>query len=357
MSIATRVSSLIFASLLLPTLTAQQNTAQRDVTPAQQIVPANGPDARRIHLDVVVTNKAGKPVPGLQQQDFTLLDSKTARPLTSFRAVTGNEPVSVVLLVDAVNSTYQQVTYARQQIDRFLLANDGKLAHRTKLAFFTDTGTQIQQGYTTDGHALSEALNQYTVGLRSITRATGFYGASDRYQLSLTTLQQLAQAEGRGPGRKIFLWISPGWPILSGPHIYLDGKQEQQLFGSIVGLSTMLRQSHITLYGVDPLGAAQSVGSTYYYQVFLKGVSKPGQVSAGNLSLQVLAIQSGGLAQSSSNDVAALLQQCMDDMDAYYEISFDPPPAEHVDEYHPLEIRVAQPGLTARTRTGYYAQP
>jgi hypothetical protein len=27
------------------------------------------------------------------------------------------------------------------------------------------------------------------------------------------------------------------------------------------------------------------------------------------------------------------------------------------DEYHQLQIKLAKPGLTARTRQGYYAQP
>ncbi len=89
----------------------------------------------------------------------------------------------------------------------------------------------------------------------------------------------------------------------------------------------------------------------------MKGVSKPSQVDAGDLSLQVLATQSGGLALHSSNDVAGLLQTCLADTEAYYELSFKPLPAEHRDEYHHLEIRLARPGLTGRTREGYYAQP
>ena len=64
----------------------------------------------------------------------------------------------------------------------------------------------------------------------------------------------------------------------------------------MVGLSTQLRQARITLYSVDPLVSNQGVGRTSYYQEFLKGVSKPSQVNVGNLSLQVLAVQSGGLA-------------------------------------------------------------
>jgi hypothetical protein len=96
---------------------------------------------------------------------------------------------------------------------------------------------------------------------------------------------------------------------------------------------------------------------TSYYKDFLKGVSKPSEVNLGDLSLPVLAIQSGGLALNSSNNIAGLIQECVADAAPYYEISFDSSPAERLDEYHHLEVKVAKPGLTARTRQGYYAQP
>ncbi len=75
----------------------------------------------------------------------------------------------------------------------------------------------------------------------------------------------------------------------------------------------------------------------------------------GDLSLPVLAIQSGGLALNSSNNIAGLIQECVADAAPYYEISFDSSPADRSDEYHHLEVKVAKPGLTARTRQGYYA--
>jgi hypothetical protein len=81
------------------------------------------------------------------------------------------------------------------------------------------------------------------------------------------------------------------------------------------------------------------------------------EVQLGNLGLPVLAIQSGGLALNVSNDLAGLLQKCLSDTAPYYEISFDPPAAGQRDEFHHLEIQIAKPGLTARTRQGYYAQP
>jgi hypothetical protein len=45
------------------------------------------------------------------------------------------------------------------------------------------------------------------------------------------------------------------------------------------------------------------------------------------------------------------------DAGAYYEISFDPTTTDRPNEYHQLEVRVAKPGLTARTRQGYYSLP
>jgi VWFA-related protein len=311
----------------------------------------------KIYLDVVVTPKNGKPVAGLQQQDFTLLDNKVAQSLTSFQAFGPQAPVEVILVIDAVNATYQTVAFERQQIEKFLQANGNHLAHPTALAVLTDTGTQMQNSFSTDGKQLSDALDHYTVGLRTIRRSTGIYGADERLQLSLKALQELSAREGPRPGRKLILWVSPGWPILSGPGIQLDNKQQQGIYATIVSVSTMLREGRITLYNIDPLGASQSVSRAFYYESFMKGVSKPSQTDIGDLSLQVLSTQSGGLVLTSSNDVAALLQRAIDDAEAYYEVSFNPSPSEHGDEYHRLDVQVAGPGLTARTRQSYYANP
>ena len=324
---------------------------------AQQNMSAGNAPAT-ILLDVVVTHKSGPPVAELQQKDFTLFDNKVPRPITSFHALGGSQsPVEIILLIDAVNTSYLRIAYERDQIDRFLRANNGHLAHPLSLAIFTDTGTQIQGASSSDGNALSALLDKSAIGLRSIRRSSGIYGADERLQLSLDTLHRLVALETTRPGRKIILWVSPGWPILSGPHIDLDARQRQQIFSDVVGLSTALRQARITLYSVDPLGVDESVIRDFYYQAFTKGVSKLNDVYVGDLALQVLAEQTGGLVLNASNDITTELQRCVADAEAYYELSFEPPPAEHPDEYHHIEVQVAKPGLTARTRQGYYSSP
>jgi VWFA-related protein len=203
-------------------------------------------------------------------------------------------------------------------------------------------------------------LNQKQFGLRTINRAQGVYGDNERIQLSLNALKQFIGYEAAMPGRKLMVWISPGWPFLSGPGMELDltSKQRQELFNSIVVFSDALRRARITLYDVDPLGLADAgqYRTTEYIQ-FSKAVRKAGQAQRGHLALQVLASQSGGRVLNSSNDVAGEIATCVADANGFYVLSFDGLAGDGPNEYHTLEIKIDKPGLAARTRSGYYAQP
>jgi len=242
-------------------------------------------------------------------------------------------------------------------VQKFLRTNGGHLAHPTTIAVLTDNGTQMQKDFSSDGKALSASLDHYTIGLRQITRSTGIWGANDRAQISLTAVRQLTAFAASVPGRTIVLWVSPGWPLLSGARIQLDSKQQRQIFDDVITFSAQLRQANVTLYNINPLGPGEDLLRANYYQEFVKGVSKSAQTDLADLSLQVLAAQSGGLVLQGDSDVTGLLTRCLEDTASWYEITFDPQVAERPNEYHRVEIMVDKPGLTARTRTGYYAQP
>jgi VWFA-related protein len=165
----------------------------------------------------------------------------------------------------------------------------------------------------------------------------------------------LAAHEAARPGRKLILWVSPGWPLLSGPEMQLTVKQEQQLFDDVVSISTQLREANVALYSIDPLGTADIGSRTFYWQSFLKGVSRPSQAQVGNLGLQVIAAQSGGLVLNSSNDVTGELRKCVADNGSYDELTFDAPIDDRPNAYHQLEVKVDKPGVMVRTRQGYYS--
>jgi VWFA-related protein len=348
----TKLAGALFVSLLSAALSVA----------AQQSVPAVAPQApspssQQLHLDVVVDTKNGEPVINLAQQDFTILDNKTPRPITSFKVVTAaQEPVEVILLIDAVNTPFSLVSYMRDQSVNFLKAHEGRLAHPTAIAIFTDKGIQLSSGFSTNGISLADALEHQLIGLREITRDSQ-WGDNERLQISLGALHQLADFGSKLPGRKIVLWISPGWPLFSGPHMDLSIRQEQQIFSEVVDLSTRFRQIGLTLYNINPIGVSESLPQAFYYKSFLKGVSRPDQAQFGNLGLQVFATQSGGLVFEGNSDVAGLIQKSLADAQSWYQIDFDPLPADKPNEYHHIEIKVDQPGLVARSRDGYYANP
>ncbi len=319
-----------------------------------------GQDARRnLHLDVVVTDKLGRPAQGLSVADFALLDNDQPRKIVSFEAhapgaQAAESPTQIIILFDTVNVPFDSVSYARQQVGNFLEQNGGHLTYPVALYFLTDTKVVGQEKPTTDGEGLAAQLVATEGRVRADNRVFGDFGRIERFQYSLKMISAIVERLQTEPGRKLLIWVGPGWPMLDEPGLDFSTRQQQKLFTNIVGFSTLMRQARVDLYSIS-LGSPDR--GTYLYESYVKGVKKVTQAQAPNLGLKVLAVQSGGLALAPSNNLAAAIDTCIQDAGTYYSLSFEAPPAGGPNEYHELKVRVDQPGLTARTNTGYYDQP
>lgn len=89
----------------------------------------------------------------------------------------------------------------------------------------------------------------------------------------------------------------------------------------------------------------------------MKGVKTFHGADFGNLALKVLVTQTGGKIMGPDNDLVGQINGCIENANAFYRISFNPPAAEHADEYHDLKVQVDKPGVMVRTTTGYYNEP
>jgi VWFA-related protein len=363
-------SQLLALSLCIPGLASALQTAA-PTAPEQQAAPAApalaarpayqpvpAPAEGRIQLDVVVTDKAGKPVPGLELQDFILKDDDQPAKILSFHAAAaavenGSHPVEVIVLLDAVNLGFQTVAQSRDQIAKFLRRNEGHLAQPVSVFLFTDDGAKVLLQPSMDGNALAAQLEKTDAGLRTVGRSAQ-YGDFDRFDLSLKWISDIAKSEAKRPSRKLLIWAGPGWPMLDRPGLDISSKAEQQMFSTIVNLSTTLREAQMAVYSVT-LGDSRL--GTFLYQDFLKGVKTYDKARPGDLALKVLVVQSGGHVITPDNDIAGQIERCVQDAEAYYQVSFDPPPADRLNEYHNLKVEIDKPGLTVRTSTGYYNQP
>jgi VWFA-related protein len=344
---------------------ANQAAPDRDHPALSHRTPPNpGAPEGQIKLDVLVTDAAGRPVAGLERQDFTLLDDKKPQPILSFRAVDGSTgegtaepPVEVILLIDATNNSLHNIAYERAQIEKFLRQNGGHLAQPLTLMIFSEQGVKVGPQPSTQGNLLAQELDGSGTTMHLVQRGSG-YDAIERMNLSLKTLRTIAAVEAPKPGRKMLIWIGPGWPMLERHGYQPTNGTQRALFNAVVEATRTLREARITMYSVNQLDP-QSPGTmrTEFYKSFLKGVPSERQADAGDLSVPVLAIHSGGLVLNTADELVGQLNRCIAEAKTYYTLGFDVSKAEHTDEYQELEVKVDKPGMKARTNTGYYAQP
>jgi VWFA-related protein len=339
---------------------SQQSAPAAAVASPQSPVQAVAAVPARIGLDVLVIDKAGKPVPQLEPTDFTLLDDNQPRKILGFRRTDGtignkfDPPVEVIIVLDSVNMAYQAVTQLRLQLQKFLRLNGGHLAQPVSVFVYGSEGLQVQPAPSKDGNALAAMLDTSKGTMRSRATSAGDYGLAEQFSSSVQTVKGVAENEARKPGRKLLIWLGNGWPLLDGRQFTKSNEGEQRHFMNIVELSKKLREARITVYGIYMLNSA---ADQLLYEAYLKPVKEFHKADAGNLSMQVLARQTGGLVLPPSNDIAGQIDSCIADIGTYYTLTFAAPPAAQANEYHDLKVEVGQPGLTVRTTSGFYNQP
>jgi len=350
---------LVFLACLTTRILAQQSDAPAVVAPPQVSALASATAASRISLDVVVTGKDGKPAAELEPADFTLLDDNQPRKILSFRRTVGtvgnkfDPPVEVIIVLDAVNLPYQAITLQRLQLEKFLRQNDGHLALPTSILLFSSQGLRVQPAPSKDGNALAAMLDKATGTVRARDLSGGVYSLVEQFQDSFKTFNGIAENEARKPGRKVLIWIGPGWPLLTERFFIQSSESRQNYFKQLVALSKKLRDARITVYNAAPI-----VGVTWnLYEGYLKPVTGFHKMEIGDLALEVMAVHTGGRVLDPENDLVGLINDCLSDVGEYYTLTFAPPPAATADEYHNLTVHLDLPGLTARTNTGYYNQP
>jgi VWFA-related protein len=313
-----------------------------------------------MQLDVVVADKSGNPVPGLSASDFTLLDNGKPSGIVAFRALDPatlperEPPAKIILVIDTVNDDFNSVAFVRAQVQSFLRQNQGRLAYPVSVDWITDKEVKTQDTPTLDGNALADKLAAMESQLRTIVPSQGLYGAVDRLRLCLQILRAIAVNEAARPGKKLLVWIGPGWPMLGGPNLDMSAHDHKEVFAEIVDLSARMREARISLYSVSQ---GQANYNSFLYEEYLKGVRHPEDSSLADLSLKVLAVQTGGLAETPTNDLAASIDACVRGAGTFYRLAFVPPPPDAPNEYHKLEVRIDRPNLKVRTSTGYYSQP
>ncbi len=327
----------------------------------------SNPKQGLIGLDVVVTDQRGNPVAGIDADKFTLLDGGQPVKILTFHAQTGtssvlDEPVSIILLVDTLDLPESLASQERREVERFLRQNGGRLAQPVSLIELSNMGILTVGQPTVDGNTLAADFtkNKEVNWIRRVPG--GLRGESLDTLLSeppglsaLKALGDIATRERQLPGRKLLIWVGPGWGVGSGSYMDSTGSR-QNTFDCIEWFSTLMREARTSIYSLS-VGETNADGRAREYLSFLSGVTVPEQARFMHLNRKVLAVQTGGRVLEPKADLVLEINGCVREASTFYTLSFDPSLAGHPDDYHSLKVQVNTPGLTARTTTGYYDQP
>jgi VWFA-related protein len=356
---------------LLSFACVQSARTQRGITEPREIQAPLAPPAQRaargpsekldpglgmIKLDVVVTDASGTPVPGIPFRDFTVLDNGEPRNIFSFQAFDGvsakpDPPVEVILVIDTLQVPDDLIRYERDSVETFLRRNGGNLAAPVSVLTLEDGGLWRVGETSSDGNLLATlvARDRGLTLIHSLPRGLKAKPSRD----ALNSLGAIATAERQRPGRKLLLWVGPGWGVGSGAYgegLLVPG---EDIFYNFWWFNTLFREARIALYTFS----VEGTDTSQLYQGYLPGAKSILKDHFLHFYRKVLAVESGGLVLNRSDDMAGQIESCVREAGVFYSLSLNPSHADHVDEYHSLQVQIDRPGLTARTKTGYYDQP
>ncbi len=226
---------------------------------------------------------------------------------------------------------------------------------------------------------------QEGVGLGSGQSALGRVEAARQEARTIDTLSALhfiVNGLRRVPGRKSVILFSDGLSIFTGDNASRINPRGMsgQLVDMLRRLTDSASRSSVIFYAIHatgqvPLGVQASDDGLY-----IGGNARAGnlqQVRAGNDprvaerrtlhaegkdGLVVLTRETGGFAVLGNNDIGKGLGRVVDDHQGFYLIGYKPDektfdPLTGRRRFRSLSIKVKRPGLTVRTRSGFYGVP
>lgn len=394
----------MFGALLLSVataLTAQQLPALQAGLPSVQPVPpppvqlsvpdeiaGSMPDPAQglIRIDVTVTDKAGKPVSGLTEKDFTLLDNDQQEKIVTLDGAHPATPVDIVIMIDELNMPVSEqvrkkvLSQTEMEVETFLRANGGVLRHPVMIYRLTQDGLFASQRASLDGNQLAEEVenpkNEYQIWKSSmvskdIVEHIGKEVMDDsghlpkektvavewRITRSLVALGSIALEERRKTGRKLMFWMGNGWQI--------EKRKAGGLSDFSIELLTRIREARITLWGASEWPLYDDAGNTlpvddHANKEYMEGPQSKlalDPTDLNYLSLPLIAARTGGGMIAIPRNLAGAIGERVREANQFYSLTFDPPRTNAVDEYHNLRVAIGRQDLSAHSCLDYFDQP
>jgi VWFA-related protein len=359
-----------------------------------------------VQVDVAVTDRSGRAVFGLRPEDFEIREDGRLQMVTHLLYVNQSGPAVepeaprvtppmpagasfgrwLVLVVDDLGMSFEGVARVRMALRKMV---ETQVEPADRVAVVLTSGSA--QAFTSDRRALLGAVESVhwgkgalsTASIRErprgpveamveMTATTDLEARSAladaaradyverRSDGALGALRLTLEALLRTPGRKALVLFAEGLDFQTvGPGEIPSQRLE------LWPLTELANRASTVVYAIDPQGAGGGVGhevaslpSTADGSQNASGTPAGLMAALSQEPLHDLARDTGGLFMT-SNDMVASLGCAADDQRGYYLLGYAPPAAafesgRHGPRYHRIQVRVRRPGLTVRSRAGYY---
>ena len=296
-------------------------------TPARQQPIRSG--ARTVAIYTTVTDKDGRLVPDLAQNDFDIYDNGKLQPMTVFSSEL--QPITVVMMLDrsgSMRGNFRLVEAAGEAFVRRLRPDD-----KARIGSFAGRIQVDPEDFTSDQEALVGILRTEL----QPEGPTPLWNAVD------AAISGLLQQQGR----RVVL-------------IFTDGEDNPMNFKlnnrSVMDVMDRAQRENVMVYaiGLESRGTPSGRGGLGGGG-FGGGFGGGGMTERPDPGLARVAEETGGgyFELTRAEDLAATFSRVADELHRQYALGFEP--AKLDDKTHKLEVKIKRGGAKARARKSYVA--
>jgi VWFA-related protein len=269
-------------------------------------------DVFRVNVLYTVSDKKGRFVTDLKQDDFEVTEAKKPQKILEFVAET-DLPLRLAILIDTSNSIRERFKFEQEAATEFI-NNLIRPRHDRAMVVSFDTGAELASDLTDDTQKLAKSIRDLRAG-----GGTALYDA-----IYFACRDKLLQDQPRHKFRRAMVVLS-------------DGDDNQSRYTRDQALE-MAQKADVVIYGI----------STNITRI----------ESEGDKVLKYLAAETGGLTffPFKVQDLAQSFENISNELRHQYSLLYRPEPLKTDGLWHPVQIRVkSRKDLNVRARKGYYS--
>jgi Ca-activated chloride channel homolog len=266
-----------------------------------------------VSLNVTVTDGAAKYVTGLGQDDFQVYEDGALQKLTFFTPT--QQPISLAILLDTSASMEERMGIAQEAAIGFT-----RQLHKDDQAEVIDFDSQVRvlSPFTNDGASLEKAIRT--------TKANGSTSLYNAVYIALKDLKKIKASSTSDIRRQAIVLLSDG-----------DDTSSLIEFDQVLDLA---KRSETVIYSIG----------------LRQGEIARREFKEAEFVLKQLSSETGGRAYfpTDARELAKIYQSIWDELATQYSMAYSSANPKRDGAWRRIQVRIAKPGLTARTKLGYY---